>query len=138
MAAGRKNNSGEHNVALRVRAVQEWLLQDHQTTDIIRQGTQLWNVSKRQVQRYIDTAKEGFREANEDVIEKKKAYYIQRSKKMLRDLEARHKNTPSGIFAQMAVLQFQAKIEGVMVDKHDHVHSFEGEVFIGGEKVNSE
>lgn len=57
---------------------------------------------------------------------------------MIRDLDAKHKNTPAGIFAQMAVLQFQAKIEGVMVEKHEHSHVFEGEVFIGNEKIDSE
>lgn len=136
MEAGRKNNSGEHNVELRVRTVQEWLLQDHSTGDIVRQGVKMWNVSERQIKRYIDKAKVGFRELNEDVIEKKRAYYLQRSKKILRDLEIKHKNTPSGVFAQMAVLQFQAKIEGIMVDKVEHSHVFEGEVYIGGQQVS--
>ena len=134
--SGRKPNSGKHNIDARLSMVRDWILNDLSTSDIISKGYKLWGLDKRSIHRYIKTVRESFQEKNAEVLEEKRAYYLERSRKMLSALPAKIKKTPSGIFAQMAVLQFQAKIEGVMVEKHDHSHTFEGEVYIGGQQVS--
>lgn len=136
--SGRKTTSSEHQIALRIRTVQEWMMQDQCSADIVTQGMTLWGVGKRQIERYIAEAEKGFQEMNKTVLERKKAYYIQRSKKVLRDMDSRFKKTPQGVFAQQSMLQFMAKLDGVMVDKAELSIDTDAVVVIGKNVVSKE
>lgn len=136
--AGRKTTSSDHQIALRVRSVQEWMMQDQCYADIITQGMNLWNVSRRQVERYMQKAEEGFLEMNKTKLDRKRAYYIQRSKKALRDLDPNYKRTPQGVFAQQSMLAFMAKIDGVTVEQTELNVSGNAVVFIGKKPVNKD
>lgn len=101
----------------RIRVVQEWILSDHTSPDIVSQAAAKWGVSVRQAYRYVADAYKGFRETNEVVVANRLHYHIQRRMKLLRDLEK--KNTSHSIKASLNILDSMAKLEGVLIDKHE-------------------
>ncbi|TZF84526.1 hypothetical protein FW774_05930 [Pedobacter sp. BS3] len=103
--------------AKRIRTVQEWIMDDHNTVDIIRSAVARWDVSERQAERYYSEAFTLFKELTEKSIESKKAYYLQRKKKLIREMDPAFKKTPSGVRAINKVLDSMAKLDGIMIDK---------------------
>lgn len=101
----------------RLRIVQEWLLQDHTTSDIVTQGVAKWGISKRQVERYVADAYEAFRRMTESSTERRLYYHIQRRMKLLRDME--RKQSPSGVSVSLSILDSMAKLEGLAINKHE-------------------
>lgn len=103
----------------RIRIVQEYLLMDFPTCDIITQCQQKWGITDRQIYRYIKKGLESFQKMNEYAIDKKRAYYIHRRKKLLRELGEDYRKTPAGVSAMEKILQGIEKLEGLHVEKHD-------------------
>jgi hypothetical protein len=108
-----------HELQNRIRTVQEWMLNDHTSQDIIKSGVAKWQVSDRQIQRYIEKARGSFMEFHEESKEKKRAFYIQRMRKALRDLDPAQRRTAQGLAAVGKVLQTMAQIEGIVITKHE-------------------
>ena len=100
----------------RVRAVQEWILQDHISSDIIAQCVNAWGVSERQAQRYISAAQQAFAKITEKKLEHRMNYHIQRRNKLLRDLDPKFRKSPPGIKVQLDILEDIAKLDQ-LVDK---------------------
>lgn len=101
----------------RIRVVQDWMLQDHTTADIISQIKIQWGpISDRQAYRYIWAAKKFFEEKDEMSLQRKKAFYIQRKRKLLRDMNPEEKKTAAGALAVSKILDSMAKLEGVTTD----------------------
>lgn len=95
----------------RLRIVQEWILQDYLTSDIVNQCINKWGVTERQAYRYISNANDAFAKITEKKLERRLNYHIQRRNKLLRDLEEKQKKTPAGIGVQLNILQDIAKLE---------------------------
>lgn len=104
----------------RIRIVQEWILQDHITTDIVNNCVSKWGVSERQAMRYLKDANDEFAKITEKKLEKRLNYHIQRRNKLLRDLEDKFKKTPAGIGVQLDILQDIAKLEKLYTLKVEH------------------
>ncbi|HTE33026.1 MAG TPA: hypothetical protein VK666_21735 [Chryseolinea sp.] len=107
----RKPKSGDLEKEKRLRMVQEWILQDHITTDIISQCINSWDISERQAMRYLASAKIAFAKITEKKLEHRLNYHIQRRNKLLRDLDPKYRKSPPGIKVQLDVLEDIAKLE---------------------------
>lgn len=117
----------------RIRVVQEWLLSDATHADIITQGAGKWGTSARQMQRYIADAYEGFKKMTDGLVAHRLHYHIQRRMKLLRDLEK--KNQASSVNVSLSILDSMAKLEGIMVSKHEHAGK-DGEPLIPEVTIN--
>lgn len=95
----------------RVRIVQEWILQDHLSSDIVDQCMNKWGVSDRQAKRYLSDAHDGFRKITERKAERRLNFHIQRRMKLIRDMDEKTKKSPAGIAAQLQVLKDIADLE---------------------------
>jgi hypothetical protein len=104
----------------RIRIVQEWILQDHLTSDIVNNCVAKWGVCERQAMRYIADANKAFAKITEKRLERRLNYHIQRRNKLLRDLEEKSKKTPAGIGVQLDILQDIAKLEKLYTLKIEH------------------
>lgn len=100
----------------RIRVVQDYILQDHLTIDIINQCIHQWGVTERQAYRYLWAAKLFFIEKEKETVEKKRAVYLARKKKLLRDMDPQEKKTAAGVTAVNRVLDSMAKMEGITTD----------------------
>ena len=101
----------------RIRIIQDWILQDHVTTDIIHQSLLQWpGISERQAYRYLWAAKQFFIEKESENLDRKRAYYLARKRKLLRDMNPDEKKTAAGVAAANRVLDSMAKLEGVSTD----------------------
>lgn len=116
MHQNRTPKSDKNETTKRIRIVYDWILQDHITTDIISQSQLSWNISERQAYRYIKAAQKLFEETDITTLQQKKAYYLARKKKLLRDMNAEEKKTAAGVMAINRVLDSMAKLEGVTMD----------------------
>lgn len=111
-----KRISDKLELAKRIRAVQEWILQDYITSDIIANCTSQWSVTERQAYRYLWAANRFFAEKDKLSLEQKRAYYLAKKKKLMRDMKPEEKKTPAGVVAINRVLDSMAKLEGVTVN----------------------
>ncbi|OOG19142.1 hypothetical protein BWD42_04110 [Sphingobacterium sp. CZ-UAM] len=107
----------KYEIERRIRNVQEWIMDDYPYGDIVRSIVNKWGLSERQAQRYIKTAYDEFKDKEELSIEAKKAYYIKRKKKLIRDMDPRVKTTASGARAINKILDSMAELEGIKINK---------------------
>jgi len=103
----------------RIRAVQEWIINNYSYADIVRQSVQTWGVADRQAKYYLKEAYQRFRDANELEVEQLKAASIERRKKISREMDPQHRRTPSGVVALLAVEKDIDKLRGLYIDKHE-------------------
>lgn len=101
----------------RVRIVQEWILEDWPSCDIIAQIVQKWGLEDRQAKRYISEARKRWADDDREVIDRKRRIKIMSLKKLKRSLQDRYKGTPQGINAVVAVEKEIIKLEGLEVPK---------------------
>lgn len=85
MAGHDKVNDVEY--ARRVRVVSEYLLQGNSSSDICHNMSLNWNVSERQVRRYISDAKEKIIEDTDEEIEVIKSFHKKTRIDSIRDLK---------------------------------------------------
>jgi hypothetical protein len=102
----------KNEMAKRVRAVQEWILQGQFTCDIISQLTTLYKITERQAYNIYNKAWTGIQKNSEGEKEAKKFVYIQTLKKLYRDLE--YKTKPSGARAALRIVEGMARMEGIL------------------------
>jgi hypothetical protein len=111
-----KRKSAKAETQRRIRIIQDWLLQDHVTTDIINNAVASWNISERQAYRYLWAAGKFFKESIRKSMEDKVNYYLARKRKLLRDMDPNEKKTAAGVKAINSVLDSMAKMEGITID----------------------
>ncbi|MGN6438183.1 MAG: hypothetical protein ACTHMM_16705 [Agriterribacter sp.] len=92
---------------LRIRMVQEWLIEDWPSQDIVTNVIQKWGVCERQARRYISKARARWVEQEDIKVQNKRKLKIESLKKLKRSLHDRFKGTPAGI---RAVLQVEKEI----------------------------
>lgn len=101
----------------RIRYVQELILNDIGSQDIIRAITSKWDVSDRQAYRYLDSANAEFEEKKKLSLERKKAFYKARKLKLIRSMDPDEKKTAAGVTAVNKILDSMAKMDGINMDK---------------------
>lgn len=101
----------------RTRYVQELILNDIGTQDIIRAIMAKWNISDRQAYRYLDMANKEFEEKKQLSLERKKAFYKARKLKLIRNMDPDEKKTAAGVTAINKILDSMAKLDGINIDK---------------------
>lgn len=121
-----KTGATKLDTARRIRYVQECLLEDISYSDIVKAITEKWGIAERQARRYIWAANKFFVEKYEKKANEKKAYYIQRKKKLLREMDPKERKTARGVMAANKVIDSMAKIDGVLVE--NTVHEFKNPV----------
>ena len=121
MAKKKANRASGPELKTRHRLVMEWILEDHTYTDIIKSILGKWDVSERQAARYYADAYKLLSDSEPDTnkIEYKKNYYLQRKKKLIRDMNPAEKKTAAGAAAINRILDSMAEIEGIKVNKHE-------------------
>lgn len=101
----------------RVRTVQEWILQGFATVDIIKQCTGKWNISERQAYRIYNKAYDWFHDLRQKGSKRRLYYHMEVRLKLYRDLK--DKTSPQGARSALKILDSMAKLEGVMIEKHE-------------------
>lgn len=97
----------------RLRVVQEWIIEDWPSVDIISQINLKWGIEERQAKRYIAEARRRWVETEDAVVEQKRKLKIQSLKKLKRSLKETFKGTPGGIRAIISVERELIKLEGL-------------------------
>lgn len=101
----------------RIRLVQEWIIDDWPTVDILTQIFTKWGVQERQAKRYISEARLRWSEDNQELVDRKRSMKIVSLKKLKRSLQERFKGTPEGIRAIVAVEKEIIKLDGLTLPK---------------------
>ncbi|MBK7885486.1 MAG: hypothetical protein IPJ81_18100 [Chitinophagaceae bacterium] len=101
----------------RIRYVQELILNDIGSHDIIRAVISKWDISERQAYRYLYLANKEFEDKCKSSIEHKKAFYKARKLKLIRNMDAAEKKTAAGVTAVNKILDSMAKLDGINIDK---------------------
>lgn len=112
----KRRKTDKVELSKRIRIIQDWILQDHVTMDIINQSMNMWKINERQAYRYLWAAKKFFEEKDTTSIQRKVAYYIARKKKLLREMSPEEKKSAAGVAAVNRVLDSMAKLEGVTME----------------------
>jgi len=97
----------------RVRIVQEWILEDWPSCDIITQIIGQWHLEERQAKRYISEARKRWLVDESMLIEQKRKLKVESLKKIKRSLNAKYKGTPAGIRALVSVEKEIISLEGL-------------------------
>ena len=97
----------------RIRIVQEWIIEDWHTGDIILQIVQKWKLSERQAKRYIAKARAKWADSEDEKIDRLRKLKIESLKKLKRSLKDVHKGTPHGIRAVLMVEKEIIKLENL-------------------------
>lgn len=110
------NRANKVETQRRIRIVQEWILQDYGTPDIIQQAMQIWNIAQRQAYRYLYYANRFFQEKDELSMRAKVSYHVARKKKLIREMDPEERKTAAGVAAVNKVLDSIAKLQGITMD----------------------
>lgn len=108
--------STKQELQKRIGYIQDLLLKDYETRNIIAIAKKRWKVTERQSYRYLWAANLFFVEKSKQSLERKVAFYLARKRKLLRDLPETEAKTPTGVVAVNKVLDSMAKLEGVSVE----------------------
>lgn len=108
--------STKQELQKRINYIQELLLQDFETRNIIALAKKKWKVTQRQAYRYLWAANLFFVEKSKQTLERKVAFYLARKRKLLRDMDSTEMKSPTGVVAVNKVLDSMAKLEGVSIE----------------------
>lgn len=97
----------------RLRMVQEWIIDDWPSCDIVIQSVAKWGVSDRQAKRYIADAIETWKAGNQEKLDSKRSNRIESLKKLKRSLKPEFKGTPAGIRTVLMIERELIKLQGV-------------------------
>ncbi len=97
----------------RVRIVQEWILEDWPSSDIVTQVGLKWGLGERQAKRYLAEARKRWANQEDELIDQKRKLKIESLKKLKRSLKDNHKGTPEGVRAILAVEKEIIQLDGL-------------------------
>lgn len=104
----------------RVATVQEYILRDYSSTQIIAHCVASYRVSERQAKRYIQDAYAGFEAITAADKKQRLNFHVQKRMKLLREIDPAEKNSAFGVRTVLEVMKDIAKLEGLYVEKHEH------------------
>lgn len=114
----------------RIRIIQEWIIDDAPTADIITKIMDTWKVQRSQASKDLKTARERWCEKEDEVIDNKRMIRVHALKKLKRSIKDQYKGTPNGVMAVLAVEKEINKLEGVYPVSHVEVTGKNGEPLI--------
>jgi len=97
----------------RIRIVQEWLIDDWSSTDIIAQINNKWGIEERQAKRYISEARSKWNEDEDELIKQKRKRKVAKLQKLSRSLDKKFIGTPAGIRSILSVEKELINLEGL-------------------------
>ncbi len=103
--------------AKRLRAVQEWLIDDWPACDIVTQSVNKWGVSERQAKRYLADARDTWVKGNQEKLNAKRSARIEALKKLKRSMKEEFKGTPAGMRTVLQIDKELARLEGAYPTK---------------------
>lgn len=109
------NKSDAVETDKRVRHVVEWVLDCHDTADIISTCVSRWGVGERQAYNYLRDARKILKKQNDKDIEETKAFHVAARKKLFRGIP--NKSDPYQAQVALNILQDMAKIQGGYPEK---------------------
>lgn len=107
----------------RERQVQDWLIEGRSDLDIIADIKKEWQLSRKQADKYLKTAYDGFRKDNEITIESKRASKIAELKALIRGMDDKYKSTPAGVNAINRVQKQIIRLDGTEMPKQHQVEA---------------
>lgn len=110
-----RNQSTKLELQKRIRIIQDYILRDFDTPDIITECIKLWGITDRQAYRYLWAANRFFGEKSKITLQRKTEFYLARKRKLIRDMDPEEKKSAAGVAAIDRVLNSMAKLEGVSV-----------------------
>lgn len=119
----------------RIRIVQEWIIEEWQSVDIIAQIVTKWELEERQAKRYIAAARLRWQEEEKEHIDALRNQKILKLKKLIRSLKETYKGTPSGIGAILRVEKEIIKLEGMDRPKKVEVGGIKGQPIETQQKI---
>lgn len=87
----------------RIRAIQEWIIEEWPYQDMVTQVVNKYGVTDRQAKRYIKEARTRWVKQDQEQLENRRRLKIETLKKLKRSLNDKWKGTPAGIRAIIAV-----------------------------------
>lgn len=111
----------------RIRVVQEWIIEDWPSVDIIANIGDKWGLESRQAKRYISEARKRWVEDEQTSINNKRRLKIESLKKLKRSLRDHHKGTPGGINAILRVEREIIKLDGIERSKKIELGGMKGQ-----------
>lgn len=109
----KETRSDSIKLAERIRAVQEWIIDDWSRTDIIAQCVHRWGITDRQASNYIKAARKAWNEQEDEKIEAKKKRRLASLYKLKRKMEAKYQGTPQGVGVLLKIEQTIIELEGL-------------------------
>jgi len=97
----------------RIRIVQEWLIDDWSSTDIIAKINNKWGIEERQAKRYISEARSKWNEDEDELIKQKRKRKVAKLQKLSRSLDKKFIGTPAGIRSILSVEKELINLEGL-------------------------
>jgi hypothetical protein len=97
----------------RIRIVQEWLIDDWSSADIIAQINNKWGIEERQAKRYIAEARSRWNEDEDELVKQKRKRKIAKLQKLARSLDKKFIGTPAGIRSVLSVEKELINLEGL-------------------------
>lgn len=97
----------------RIRVVQEWILEDWPSCDIVRQINSKWGIEDRQAKRYLAEARKRWVSTEQQVINSRRKLKLESLRKLKRSLQSRYVGTPIGIQAILNVEKEIIKLDGL-------------------------
>jgi hypothetical protein len=97
----------------RIRIVQEWIIEDWQSVDIIAQIIDKWGLAQRQAKRYISHARKKWAAEDQEHIDARRKRKILKLQKLARSLKDPYKGTPAGLRSIIIVEKEIIKLEGM-------------------------
>lgn len=111
----------------RIRIVQEWILEDWPSCDIVQQVNSKWGVEERQAKRYLAEARKRWVALEDHVLASKRKLKIESLKKLKRSLQAKFVGTPNGIQAILNVEKEIIKLEALAPPKKLEIYGKDGQ-----------
>lgn len=97
----------------RIRAVQEWIIEDWPYSDIVSSIISKWQISIPQAKRYIAEGRRRWTENEKVLIDHMRKLKIESLKKLKRSLKEQYKGSPIGIRAILEVEKEIIKLQGL-------------------------
>lgn len=108
-----KKKSDNIEYEKRIRVVQEWILEDWPTSDIVANIAAKWGIEDRQAKRYVAEARKRWVKEEDQIISHKRKLKVESLKKLKRSLLEKYKGTPEGIKAIIVVEKELIQLEGL-------------------------
>jgi len=112
---------------MRIKQVQEWILQDWTSIDIVLAVDSLWQIGERQARRYISEAKKRWIQEEDELTENKRKFKVASLKRLKNTMQRNYLGTPAGMLAILQVEKTIISLEGLNRAKKIELAGTDGE-----------